>query len=224
MRADDHSPYPRAYLITWRGYGTLLPGDPNWVTDSMNIYGDPLPPESKELALYARQLLRYPVYLMDQKRRVVVRDATIEICLKRGWDLLATQIRTTHGHAVIRAECDPDIVACAIKGRASRRLNQKRIDSDRDGERWAESASKKRLWTEERVQAAIDYVLNGQGERMEWYSCEEDVIKKVMLKDTVDGEFTTAQDVAEATLFFASFASAALTGQSLIVSHGWVME
>jgi 3-hydroxybutyrate dehydrogenase len=53
---------------------------------------------------------------------------------------------------------------------------------------------------------------------------EEDVIKKVMLKDTVDGEFTTAQDVAEATLFFASFTSAALTGQSLIVSHGWVME
>jgi 3-hydroxybutyrate dehydrogenase len=53
---------------------------------------------------------------------------------------------------------------------------------------------------------------------------EEDVIKKVMLKDTVDGEFTTGQDVAEATLFFASFASAALTGQSLIVSHGWFME
>jgi 3-hydroxybutyrate dehydrogenase len=53
---------------------------------------------------------------------------------------------------------------------------------------------------------------------------EHDVIKKVMLKDTVDGEFTTAQDVAEATLFLASFPSAALTGQSLIVSHGWVME
>lgn len=53
---------------------------------------------------------------------------------------------------------------------------------------------------------------------------EQDVIKKVMLKDTADGEFTTAQDVAEATLFLASFASAALTGQSLIVSHGWFME
>jgi 3-hydroxybutyrate dehydrogenase len=53
---------------------------------------------------------------------------------------------------------------------------------------------------------------------------EEDVIKKVMLKETVDGEFTTGQDVAEAVLFFASFASAALTGQSLIVSHGWFME
>ena len=53
---------------------------------------------------------------------------------------------------------------------------------------------------------------------------EDDVIKKVMLKDTVDGEFTTVADVAEVALLFAAFPSNALTGQSLIVSHGWAME
>ena len=53
---------------------------------------------------------------------------------------------------------------------------------------------------------------------------EQQVIRNVMLKETVDGEFTTAADVAEAALFFASFASNALTGQSLIVSHGWFMQ
>ncbi|MFI5018093.1 MAG: 3-hydroxybutyrate dehydrogenase [Dongiales bacterium] len=53
---------------------------------------------------------------------------------------------------------------------------------------------------------------------------EEDVIKKIMLKDTVDGEFTTLQDVAEVALLFASFPSNALTGQSLVVSHGWSMQ
>jgi 3-hydroxybutyrate dehydrogenase len=53
---------------------------------------------------------------------------------------------------------------------------------------------------------------------------EEAVIKDVMLKDTVDGEFTTVRDVAEAALFFASFGSNALTGQSLVVSHGWFMQ
>jgi len=53
---------------------------------------------------------------------------------------------------------------------------------------------------------------------------EEDVIKKVMLKETVDGEFTTVQDVAEVALLFASFPSNALTGQSLVVSHGWFMQ
>jgi len=53
---------------------------------------------------------------------------------------------------------------------------------------------------------------------------EQAVIRNIMLKDTVDGEFTTVRDVAEAALFFASFESNALTGQSLIVSHGWVMQ
>ncbi|MFC3909545.1 3-hydroxybutyrate dehydrogenase [Legionella dresdenensis] len=53
---------------------------------------------------------------------------------------------------------------------------------------------------------------------------ENEVIKNVMLKDTVDGEFTTTEDVAQTALFFASFESNALTGQSLIVSHGWFME
>jgi 3-hydroxybutyrate dehydrogenase len=53
---------------------------------------------------------------------------------------------------------------------------------------------------------------------------EEDIIKKVMLKETVDGEFTTVDDVAQACLFFAAFESNALTGQSLVVSHGWFMQ
>ena len=53
---------------------------------------------------------------------------------------------------------------------------------------------------------------------------EEDVVKKVMLKETVDGEFTTVQDVAAIALLFAGFESNALTGQSLVVSHGWFMQ
>ena len=53
---------------------------------------------------------------------------------------------------------------------------------------------------------------------------EDEVVKTVMLKETVDGEFTTVEDVAAAALFFASFGSNALTGQSLVVSHGWFMQ
>lgn len=53
---------------------------------------------------------------------------------------------------------------------------------------------------------------------------EEDVVKKIMLKDTVDGEFTTTTDVANVALFFAGFESNALTGQSLVVSHGWFIQ
>lgn len=53
---------------------------------------------------------------------------------------------------------------------------------------------------------------------------EAEVVKNVMLKDTVDGEFTTTADVAQVALMFAAFPNNALTGQSLIVSHGWFME
>lgn len=53
---------------------------------------------------------------------------------------------------------------------------------------------------------------------------EEEVIRDVMLKETVDREFTTVEDVAEATLFCVAFPSNAMTGQSFIVSHGWFME
>ncbi len=53
---------------------------------------------------------------------------------------------------------------------------------------------------------------------------EEQVIKNVMLKETVDGEFTTTDDVAQTALFLAAFPTNALTGQSIVVSHGWFMQ
>lgn len=53
---------------------------------------------------------------------------------------------------------------------------------------------------------------------------EEEVIRRVMLGGTVDGVFTTVDDVAQTALFLCAFPSAALTGQSFIVSHGWYMQ
>jgi 3-hydroxybutyrate dehydrogenase len=53
---------------------------------------------------------------------------------------------------------------------------------------------------------------------------EAEVVSKMMLGGTVDGEFTTVDDIAEVALFFAGFETNALNGQSLIASHGWFME
>jgi 3-hydroxybutyrate dehydrogenase len=53
---------------------------------------------------------------------------------------------------------------------------------------------------------------------------EEEVVKNVMLKETVDGEFTTVADVANTVAFLAGFESNALNGQSIVVSHGWFMQ
>ncbi|MFV8572198.1 3-hydroxybutyrate dehydrogenase [Marinobacter sp. SBS5] len=53
---------------------------------------------------------------------------------------------------------------------------------------------------------------------------EQEVISKIMLKNTVDGEFTTVDDVSELAVHLAAFPSNALTGQSMVVSHGWHMQ
>jgi 3-hydroxybutyrate dehydrogenase len=53
---------------------------------------------------------------------------------------------------------------------------------------------------------------------------EAQVVKDVMLKETVDGEFTSVEDVANTVAFLAGFESNALTGQSIVVSHGWFMQ
>ncbi len=53
---------------------------------------------------------------------------------------------------------------------------------------------------------------------------EQEVIRNIMLKETVDGEFTTVEDVTETTLFCAAFPSNAMTGQSFVVTHGWFMQ
>jgi 3-hydroxybutyrate dehydrogenase len=53
---------------------------------------------------------------------------------------------------------------------------------------------------------------------------EERVVKDIMLGTTVDNEFTTVEDVAEVALELAGFETNALTGQSIVVSHGWHMN
>jgi 3-hydroxybutyrate dehydrogenase len=53
---------------------------------------------------------------------------------------------------------------------------------------------------------------------------EDEVVKRIMLGGTVDGEFTTLEDIAEVAFMFAAFPTNALTGQSLVASHGWFMQ
>lgn len=58
----------------------------------------------------------------------------------------------------------------------------------------------------------------------ELHITEDEVIKNVMLKDTVDGIFTTTEDIAEMVSYIAGTETNAITGQSFVVSHGWFMQ
>lgn len=53
---------------------------------------------------------------------------------------------------------------------------------------------------------------------------EDDVVKKVMLGHTVDGEFTTLEEISEMALFLERYPNLGLTGQSFLLTHGWEMS
>lgn len=53
---------------------------------------------------------------------------------------------------------------------------------------------------------------------------EQDVVEKVMLKDTLDKQFTSTDEIAETAVFLAEQKTLALTGQSILLTHGWFME
>ena len=53
---------------------------------------------------------------------------------------------------------------------------------------------------------------------------EQEVIDRVMLGETVDKQFTEVSDIAELAWTLAAFPTNALTGQSVVASHGWFMN
>jgi 3-hydroxybutyrate dehydrogenase len=53
---------------------------------------------------------------------------------------------------------------------------------------------------------------------------EQDVVEKVMLKDTVDQQFTSTDEIAATAVFLAEQKTLVLTGQSIMLTHGWFME
>lgn len=53
---------------------------------------------------------------------------------------------------------------------------------------------------------------------------EEEIVSRLLEATTVDGELTLPGDIADVAVFLAAFPTLALTGQSIVVSHGWHMN
>ncbi len=104
-------------------------------------------------------------YLLDRRSRETVLEALREVCVHRGWSLLAAHVRTNHVHAVVVADVRPESVLNDFKSYASGGLN--RLGKERpDRKRWARHGSTQWLWKDQDVQEAIRYVVEGQGEPM----------------------------------------------------------
>jgi len=156
---------PLAYFISFRTYGSWLHGDTRGSIDRFqNKYRSPyISPNVKWNDQNMRRLKAPPVSL-GAKQRTAIKAAIRETCEIRKWSLEAINVRTNHVHTVVSAsKKKPEIVLNAFKANATRRLREDRLWTHSFSP-WADRGSKRRLWNEQSVQRAIDYVLYGQGE------------------------------------------------------------
>jgi REP element-mobilizing transposase RayT len=160
---------PLAYFITFGAYGTWVHGDERGSVDrGHNLPGTPyLAPDHFRFECEQSRTSEQP-YLMDEARRIHVLEAVRQACGKRGWDLLAVHVRQAHVHVVVAAADTPEKVMHALKGYASRRLNEAGLDG-RDRTRWARHGSTRYLWNRRAVDDAVTYVVDEQGAPMAVY-------------------------------------------------------
>ena len=161
FRTED---IPLAYLISFRAYGTWLHGDRRGSVDRFhNRYGTPRIPPNEQWRKYNLASLKQPPVKLSSRRRAAIENAIKETCKIRGWVLLALNARTNHIHTVVSANSKPEPVLNAFKANATREMREAGCwHSERSP--WIPRGSKKYLWDEDAVSAAVVYVLYEQGE------------------------------------------------------------
>lgn len=157
--------FPIAYLLTWRTYGTWLHGDERTSNERSRddrfgtIHRELNRPLNEKMSAEQRQV---SVVLNDEQRRAV-HESIVETCTHRGYGLRAANVRTNHAHAVVSALVKPEKVVNDLKAYATRRLREERLIGNCDRV-WSRGASTRYLWKPAFVDAAIEYVLNSQGD------------------------------------------------------------
>jgi REP element-mobilizing transposase RayT len=124
------------------------------------------PREPDARAAAERQQMTDPPYEMDCDRRRVVLAAILNVCRHRGWTLHAVHVRARHVHVAVSGAQTPERMMNDFKAYASRALNASGFDHPKR-KRWTRHGSTRYINDETYLAAAINYVLNKQGEPME---------------------------------------------------------
>jgi REP element-mobilizing transposase RayT len=153
---------PLAYLITFRTYGTWLAGDKRGSTDKChNLYKSAFADSNVIREQQQALKLKSEPFVMNGRSRLAVREAIEEVCRFRKWAPYALNVRTNHIHAVVRRS-DPDKILGDLKRYSSRRLRDLDLWRHKHSP-WPDKGSKRNLWNENHISAAVEYVLSGQG-------------------------------------------------------------
>ena len=155
---------PWAYFITFACYGNRLHGDSRGSVDRLhNGYRSRLLDASLPRQAYEARLMSDEPRTLDETARGIVLDAIRQVCRHKNWRAYAIHVRVTHVHAVVQAGAAPARFLGVFKAYSSRALNER---LGYCAKRWSRHGSVRWLWSPTEVDAAIDYVLQRQGEPM----------------------------------------------------------
>ncbi len=150
---------PLAYFITFRTYGTWVHGDERGSFQRTARAVAPNPYLQKSDLDH----LKHPPVVLDPPQRTAVESAIREVCQFRKYGLYALQVRTNHVHSVVVSADAPEKVMTTFKSYATRRLRTDGLVHP-DTSVWSRHGSTLYLWSDNEVERALDYVVNGQGD------------------------------------------------------------
>jgi REP element-mobilizing transposase RayT len=153
---------PLAYHLTFRTYGTWLPGDPRGYNDR----GSPRASPNPALHAFCEGAMPAPSLLLNARARAVIDSAIRAHCAHAGWTLHAVHVRTNHVHVVVRGTAPPERIMGQLKSWATRRLREAGLVGGTTRP-WAQHGSTRYLWTEGELEDACTYVVDGQGAALE---------------------------------------------------------
>jgi REP element-mobilizing transposase RayT len=153
---------PVAYFLTFRTYGTWLPGDERGFVDHRRDGEDSWARgEDERRAAQAGCFRRWTERVFGNDERACVNRAMETTCQHRGWTLFACNVRTNHVHVVVSAAEPPERVMVSLKAWATRGLRDEGLVGPED-QVWSRHGSTRYLRDVRAIEAAREYVVNGQ--------------------------------------------------------------
>jgi REP element-mobilizing transposase RayT len=160
--ATAEPPFPIAYLVTLRTYGTWLHGDDRGSQNRLaNKWSTPKLAPNRALERAERAAMKHPAVQLGPASRAVLERTFLEVCKHRGWRLAAMNVRSEHAHLVVSAQCRPELVLASLKAWASRRVYEEGLNPSHQ-KMWSRHGSTLYLWTASSLQRAVAYVHDGQ--------------------------------------------------------------
>lgn len=158
---------PLAFLITVRTYGTWLHGDERSSVDRFhNQYKTEFAASDKNREQFISKKLKSELVILNASQRNAVESAIREVCEYRNWLLRAINIRTNHFHVVVsNGAATPDRALNDFKSYSTRKMRKTGVWNFRHSP-WVDKGSTRYLWNERRIELAVDYVINGQGDEL----------------------------------------------------------